>query len=219
MAGAGRAAFYRLAAESGGVAAAKTGAVTVIQRFGDGLRLNPHYHIIFCDGVFHRDPVSGGLRFHRTCAPNHADLDRIVAKVAAAVEQARRNPRNLDAAAHPALPLGAATPIRPFNPGGGRRSKRSVRRPRRGRPILCVHRDGVDLHANTTVKTTRKAAELERLARYLLRPAVPESRLRLLDDDAVLLTLKAGWSNGTTHLRFRPLGFIARLGAGAAVLM
>jgi hypothetical protein len=31
---------------------AHTGAVTLIQRFGSALNLNPHFHMLFLDGVY-----------------------------------------------------------------------------------------------------------------------------------------------------------------------
>ena len=41
---------------------ARTGAVTIIQRFGSALNLNIHFHMLFLDGVYieHSD---GSLRF------------------------------------------------------------------------------------------------------------------------------------------------------------
>lgn len=33
-------------------ASAKTGAVTLVQRFGSALNLNIHFHMLFLDGVY-----------------------------------------------------------------------------------------------------------------------------------------------------------------------
>ncbi|ASO73219.1 hypothetical protein Aba7804_20660 (plasmid) [Acinetobacter baumannii] len=45
---------------------AKTGAVTLIQRFGSALNLNVHFHMLFLDGVYveqsHAQRVSAGSR-------------------------------------------------------------------------------------------------------------------------------------------------------------
>ncbi len=56
-------------------------------------------------------------------------------------------------------------------------------------------------------------AGLERLCRYVLRPAVALSRLTIADDDTVTLTLRSPWSDGTGALRFDPVDFVGRLAA------
>jgi len=53
---------------------------------------------------------------------------------------------------------------------------------------------GFDLHAGAPVKAEERD-RLERLLRYLLRPAVAESRLRLLADGTVLLKTKSKWDD------------------------
>jgi len=49
--------------------------------------------------------------------------------------------------------------------------------------------------------------------RYVARPAVSEQRLALTKDGRVRYELKTPYSNGTTHVIFEPLDFIARLAA------
>ncbi len=48
-------------------------------------------------------------------------------------------------------------------------------------------------------------ARLEHRCRYLLRPPIAQERLALTPDGRVLVTLKAEWHDGTTHLIFEPL--------------
>jgi hypothetical protein len=57
-------------------ASARTGAVTLIQRFGDALNLNIHFHMLFVDGVY----VEAGerLRFRRVKAPERVELEALV---------------------------------------------------------------------------------------------------------------------------------------------
>jgi len=51
---------------------AKTGAVTLIQRFGSALNLNPHLHMLFLDGAY---TFSGSrASFHRARRPQPDDL-------------------------------------------------------------------------------------------------------------------------------------------------
>ena len=56
-------------------------------------------------------------------------------------------------------------------------------------------------------------AKLEKLCRYVTRPAVAESRLKLLANDNVLLKLKKSYTDGTSHLVFSPIEFIEKLAA------
>jgi Putative transposase len=54
---------------------------------------------------------------------------------------------------------------------------------------------------------------LERLCRYLLRPAMAQDRLRRLDDGRIVLTLKTAWADGTRYLVFEPLTLLEKLAA------
>ncbi len=55
--------------------------------------------------------------------------------------------------------------------------------------------------------------KLERLCRYISRPAVSEKRLSLTRGGNVRYQLKTPYRDGTTHVIFEPLDFIARLAA------
>src|SRR3989449_4656315 len=71
---------------------------------------------------------------------------------------------------------------------------------------------GFDLHANVAVPAADRT-RLEQLCRYLLRPAVAQDRLRLLDDCRIVLTLKTAWADGTRQLVFEPLELLEKLAA------
>ncbi len=55
--------------------------------------------------------------------------------------------------------------------------------------------------------------KVERLCRYITRPAVAEPRLSFTPADKVRYELKTPFRNGTTHVIFEPVDFIARLAA------
>ena len=80
------------------------------------------------------------------------------------------------------------------------------------RPPRHAHLTGFDVHANVVVPAADRA-RLERLCRYLLRPAVAQRRLRLLDDGRIVLTLETAWADGTRHLGFEPLTLLEKLAA------
>jgi hypothetical protein len=55
--------------------------------------------------------------------------------------------------------------------------------------------------------------KLERLCRYITRPAVSEKRLSLTPSGNIRYQLKTPYNDGTTHVIFEPLDFIAKLAA------
>jgi hypothetical protein len=55
--------------------------------------------------------------------------------------------------------------------------------------------------------------KLERLCRYISRPAISEQRLSMTDHGKVRYELKTPYREGTTHVFFDPLDFIGKLSA------
>lgn len=60
---------------------AKTGAVTLIQRFGSALNLNVHFHMLFLDGVY-VEQSHGSARFRWVKAPTSAELNQLTQTLA-----------------------------------------------------------------------------------------------------------------------------------------
>jgi hypothetical protein len=71
---------------------------------------------------------------------------------------------------------------------------------------------GFSLHAGVAAKAHQQD-KLERLCRYIARPAVSEKRLSLTSTGKVRYELKTPYRNGTAHVIFEPMDFIARLAA------
>ena len=69
---------------------------------------------------------------------------------------------------------------------------------------------GFSLHAGVAARAHERN-KLERLCRYIARPAVSTKRLSMTRNGRVRYELKTPWRNGTTHVIFEPLDFIARL--------
>jgi hypothetical protein len=72
--------------------------------------------------------------------------------------------------------------------------------------------DGFSLHAGVAAKVYERS-KLERLCRYISRPAVSEQRLSLTELGKIRYELKTPYRNGTTHIIFDPLDFISKLAA------
>jgi len=69
---------------------------------------------------------------------------------------------------------------------------------------------GFSLHAGVATRANERE-KLERLCRYITRPAVSTKRLSLTRHGKVRYELKTPYSDGTTHVLFEPLDFISRL--------
>jgi hypothetical protein len=71
---------------------------------------------------------------------------------------------------------------------------------------------GFSLHAGVSVESHQRD-KLERLCRYISRPAVSEKRLAVTSKGNIRYPLKTPYWDGTTHVIFEPLDFIAKLAA------
>jgi hypothetical protein len=69
---------------------------------------------------------------------------------------------------------------------------------------------GFSLHAGVAA-ARHERQKLERLCRYITRPAIAEPRLSLTPSGNVRCQLKTPYRDGTTHVIFEPLDFMARL--------
>ena len=71
---------------------------------------------------------------------------------------------------------------------------------------------GFSLHAGVACEAHERE-KLERLCRYITRPAVSTERLSLTAQGNIRYRLKTPYRDGTTDVVFEPLDFIARLAA------
>ncbi len=71
---------------------------------------------------------------------------------------------------------------------------------------------GFSLHAGVAARADERK-KLERFCRYISRPAVSEKRLSLTSNGNIRYQLKTPYRDGTTHVIFEPLDFMARLAA------
>ncbi len=85
-----------------------------------------------------------------------------------------------------------------------------------GEPDECADTagkvSGFSLHAGVAAKADERQ-KLERLCRYISRPAVLEKRLSLTSNGNIRYQLKTPYRDSTTHVIFEPLDFMARLAA------
>ena len=206
--------------------AADTGAVTLIQRFGSAANLNIHLHCLMLDGVYRR--TAGEPDFQQARAPTRAELESLLEKIIArlmrmlirlgylAEEQAVSYLADIDPD-NPLRSLQAAscTYRIALGPRAGQKvlSLRTVPgRDEKTTPALCAEAHGFSLHAGVHCSTHQRK-ELERLCRYITRPAIANERLKRNGAGDVVLQLKSAYRNGTTHIGMSPLEFMQRLAA------
>ena len=79
-------------------------------------------------------------------------------------------------------------------------------------PALCADAHGFSLHAGVRCGAHQRK-ELERLCRYITRPAIANERLKRNREGQVVLQLKSAYRDGTTHIVMSPLEFMQRLAA------
>jgi hypothetical protein len=207
--------------------AAQTGAVTLIQRFGSALNLNIHFHLLVLDGVYLRD--HDRLEFRRVPPPTRAELDEILRTITSRVGRhlqrwgwltrdaesshltLDRENTVLDSLLSHSITYRIALGSRAGQKAFTLRSLPGTPVPAPARPFLA-QADGFSLHAGVAASADERK-KVERLCRYIARPAIAEGRLSLTAQGQVRYTLKTPYRDGTTHVVFEPLDFIARLAA------
>jgi ribosomal protein S27E len=200
----------------------RCGSVTFVQRFGSSLNVNPHIHVLFLDGVY----VDGdeGLEFIAAAKLGDDDVQQIVETTARRLIRLCTKRGLLDdvqidtlADEEPVLAAITAASVRGFTATGeraGQRLRRVLRDPAtavRTAP-LCFAARGFSLHAATRIAAEDRLG-LEKLCRYVARPALAAGRLRIRDDGQLSFALKTPWANGTTHLLLSPHELLEKLAA------
>ena len=185
-----------------GFGGAQTGSVTVVQRFGSALRLNVHFHILVLDGGYLEDS-DGRLTFHCAHKPTTADVQELVTRISVAAEhwlalQGCGPDDEVDSDPDDGQELLQAASLAGkvgLGRRAGQRSRRVVLLGGReyALPARCAVSDGYNLHAAVSIGP-RDRVGLERLCRYLCRPALAKSRLERRADGQVVLNMKRVWS-------------------------
>ncbi len=174
-------------------ATARTGAVTLIQRFGSALNLNIHFHMLFLDGVYVDHP-DGTARFRWVKAPTSEELTRLAHTIAHRVGRFLERQGLLERDAESSYLASDAVDDDPMNQLLGHSiTYRIAVGPQAGRKVFTLQTlpaceesldDGVgkvagfSLHAGVAARAHERQ-KLERLCRYISRPAVSEKRLSL----------------------------------------
>ncbi len=196
------------------------GSVTVIQRFGGALNLNPHFHTLVPDGLYF-ERADGQVYFRSSRPPSFDQLQQVLATIidrirrlltgmgyhlAELIDQPVAWHACLDASIGQRQLLGADAGM-PMEKSGQKNTESIGYQSH-----LCAKAGGFTLHAGVTTDA-RDPGGLERLCRYIARPAIAQDRLSTRYDGKLVYALRHPWRDGTTEVVFDPVDFIAHLAA------
>lgn len=208
---------------------ARIGAVTFIQRFGSALNLNVHFHMLFLGGIYMDGFKKEKQVFKQVKAPTTTELNALVhilsqrvarffTKQGLLVEDIDNSYLNLDGL--------APDPMQDLH--GHSITYRVALGAQRGKKVFTLQTlpaqvdddsssqvgsiAGFSLHAGVATRGNERE-KLERVCRYIARPALSEKRLTITGNGNVRYQLKTPYRDGTTHVIFTPLDFMAKLAA------
>lgn len=211
-------AFQKRRAKQSGLGQCETGVITFIQRFGSALNLNIHFHSLVPDGVFLES--EGGYLFCRQSEPTRDELLEIAIKIHKKVLKCADGLGLLGNESQQSFneeSLADYADLSISNKSGfGERAGKHIRRYGVKRieveydDAYSVNVEGFSLNARVCVPSGDRE-KLEKLIRYMARGPIASERLTESFPNQLLYKMKSVWKDGTTHVRFSPLDFIARL--------
>jgi len=210
---------------------AQIGAVTLIQRFGSALNLNIHFHMLFLDGVYvTAESQKERAVFRPVAAPTHQELTKLAHTISERIgrylerqgllvrdsENSYLSTENLEDDSLSELQGHSITYRIAAGPQAGRKvftlQTLPKQSPAEHSSSKVASVAGFSLHAGVASKAHQRK-KLERLCRYISRAAVSTKRIQMTAGGKVRYELKTPYRNGTTHVIFEPLDFIAKLAA------
>ena len=199
--------------------------MTVIQKFGGSINVNPHYHMLWVDGLY---DVSGANAIFHELTPTNNDIINLVEMLS------QRILRSLKRKGYPVDDSSTQTEIEDETLDDiqsasvqsliaiGERRGKKVRRigvAETGNfegAILegerCATHRGFSLHGNVSCEAHERE-KLEHMVRYIARPPVAMDRLAQRADGLISYRMKKKYRDGTEMLLFSPLELIEKLAA------
>ena len=183
--------------------------------------------MLFLEGAISENPW-GGNTFTRIKAPSHSDMVELVhtisQRIAKYLEKVGLVERDMENS-FLNFPVNDEDSLLQLQ--GASVSYRIAIGPQQGQKVFTLqtlpasnhgeygqlaNTSGFSLHAGVFADADAPD-KLERLCRYISRPAISEQRLSMTQHEKVLYELKTPYRDGTTHVFFEPLDFIGKLAA------
>ena len=221
--------FYSRRAKTQGHPGGRSGSVVQVQRFDSAIRLDLHFHALTLDGVYAGfDDPGCPLTFHPAADLTDDEVDWLVRHIKALINGHLRRGGYLDEqdallgesaddldemSTHQAA---AVQGLIPFGLRSGQRVQlfgdEQKAPPPRPYKRLCADHDGYSLHAAVRV-AAGNSTRLERISRYVARPALAQDRLAVARDGSIVYRFRRRWRNGKQAVVMDPLTFLSRLAA------
>jgi hypothetical protein len=219
--------FYTERMKKEGAANGQSGAVVVVQRASSDLKLNPHLHVLYLDGVYRElDATTVGFTELPRLSTHEVGevLERALVRIVKHLRRRYLLPAIESLAEDEAADAGglsslAASAVSGQQPPAGPEWRRKsaplpalVPGPVHYDKPLCASLDGFTLHAATRAGAMDPVGR-EALCKYVLRPVVAQERISHGPDGLVRIALKKSFSDGTVAVDMDPLSLLCRLAA------
>jgi len=197
----------------------KVGAVSVVQRFGGALNVNPHFHSLFVDGYYYKD--SAKLKFQKSRQPSQKEMEDLLKLIVKRTIRLLTKKAYIEAdfvgegiLSNPLSDLHSQSVV--YRIAVGKRSGEKVQlygyeleEPKRN-SSGGVSLMGFNIHAGVFIRGYDRE-KLQGLCRYILRGPISRQRLIKVSDDKVAIRFKKMWSSGATHVVYSNIEFIEKL--------
>jgi hypothetical protein len=210
--------YQKRKSKKSGISKCFTGSVTFVQRFGSALNLNIHFHSLIPDGVFF--DTENGFEFYRQAQPTKAELLQITQKIHKKLLKTieKRGLFEDLQVSFDEAGLDEISALSIANKSGfGERAGKGIRRFGNKKIEIepeiepsSVNVEGFSLNAQVWV-AAKNQKKLEQLLRYMARGPIATERLSECPLGSLQYKMKTPWKDGTSHVSFSPLDFIARL--------
>ena len=218
--------YYRRKAGLG-AKSSKSGAVTLIQRFGGSLNLNIHFHQLFVDGCYELNDKNEPVDFWVATAPTVKEIEGVLTKIINKLTKYLERQKIIirddnEGGFQIPIPdedtlskLQATSVTYRFATGKSKGKKAMVLKTvtdndHTATKGLVAKNSGFSLHAGVATKAHERD-RLEKVCRYIARPAVAEERLSTNDQGDVIYKFKKPWDDGTTAMKLAPMELMERL--------
>lgn len=205
----------------------KSGAVTLIQRFGGSLNLNIHFHQLFVDGCYELNEQKEPIDFWVASPPTAKEIEEVLTKIISKLTKYLERQKIIirddgDGGFQIPIPdedtlskLQATSVTYRFATGKSKGKKAMVLKSvtdndHTATKGLVAKNSGFSLHAGVATKAHERD-RLEKVCRYIARPAVAEERLSTNDQGDVIYRFKKPWDDGTTAMKLTPMELMERL--------
>ncbi len=200
--------------------------VTVIQRMGGSINLNPHLYSLWVDGLYdvsQKDPV-----FVELPPPTDEEIIELVSKISNRIVRCLKrkgykvdefsDENQQDDELFAEVQSASVQSLIAFGERRGQKVRRigMVESASFEGAVLegerCASHNGFSLHANVCCGREERE-KLEHMLRYIARPPVAIDRLGLRPDGLITYRLKKRYRDGTEMLLFSPIELLEKLSA------